>query len=93
MPAISISESHSRLGFAPTETQHPLSEPQLPRGTTSLKMQGIVQLTFINDKEDIRWLNAGNAARHRHPIFTGLPLIPLLSAYSDNVWQMPNAEI
>ncbi|CRL17404.1 Protein of unknown function DUF3468 [Penicillium camemberti] len=33
-------------------------------------MQGIVQLTFINDKEDIRWLNAGNAARHRHPIFT-----------------------
>lgn len=38
-------------------------------------MQGIVQLTFINDKEDIRWLNAGNAARHRHPIFTGLPLV------------------
>ncbi|KAJ5978479.1 hypothetical protein N7501_001821 [Penicillium viridicatum] len=33
-------------------------------------MQRIVQLTFINDKEDIRWLNAGNAARHRHPIFT-----------------------
>ncbi|CAG8891847.1 unnamed protein product [Penicillium egyptiacum] len=33
-------------------------------------MQGIVQLTFIHDTEDIRWLNAGNAARHRHSIFT-----------------------
>ncbi|KAL2701127.1 hypothetical protein AAEP93_007946 [Penicillium crustosum] len=33
-------------------------------------MRGIVQLTFINDKEDIQWLNSGNAARHRHPIFT-----------------------
>jgi arginine metabolism regulation protein II len=38
-------------------------------------MQGIVQLTFIDDKEDIRWLNAGNAARHRHSIFTGSFLI------------------
>lgn len=44
-------------------------------------MQGIVQLTFINDKEDIRWLNVGNAARHRHPIFTGLPLIPTPMGY------------
>ncbi|KAI2692615.1 transcriptional regulator family: Fungal Specific TF [Penicillium roqueforti] len=33
-------------------------------------MREIVQLTFIHDKEDIRWLNAGNAARHRHSIFT-----------------------
>ncbi|KGO42361.1 Protein of unknown function DUF3468 [Penicillium expansum] len=33
-------------------------------------MQGTVQLTFIHSKEDIRWLNAGNAARHRHSIFT-----------------------
>ncbi|KAJ5513783.1 hypothetical protein N7463_003335 [Penicillium fimorum] len=33
-------------------------------------MQEIIQLTFIHDKEDIRWLSAGNAARHRHSIFT-----------------------
>ncbi|KAJ5795864.1 transcriptional regulator family: Fungal Specific TF [Penicillium psychrosexuale] len=33
-------------------------------------MGGIVHLTFIHDKEDIRWLNAANAARHRHSIFT-----------------------
>ncbi|KAJ5255964.1 hypothetical protein N7497_006587 [Penicillium chrysogenum] len=33
-------------------------------------MQEKGQLTFIHDKEDIRWLNAGNAARHRHSIFT-----------------------
>jgi hypothetical protein len=33
-----------------------------------LKMQEKGQLTFIHDKEDIRWLNAGNAARHRHSI-------------------------
>ncbi|KAJ5384169.1 Protein of unknown function DUF3468 [Penicillium concentricum] len=33
-------------------------------------MEDAVQLTFIHDKEDIRWLSAGNAARHRHSIFT-----------------------
>ncbi|KXG48523.1 uncharacterized protein PGRI_023930 [Penicillium griseofulvum] len=47
-----------------------LSEPQLPQGARSLKMQGNMQLTFIHDKEDIRWLSAKNAARHRHSIFT-----------------------
>jgi hypothetical protein len=51
-----------------------LSEPQLPQGSESLKMQGSMQLTFIHDKEDIRWLSAENAARHRHSIFTGPPL-------------------
>ncbi|KAJ5188988.1 hypothetical protein N7491_005310, partial [Penicillium cf. griseofulvum] len=33
-------------------------------------IQGSMQLTFINDYEDIKWLSAENAARHRHSIFT-----------------------
>ncbi|KAJ5344351.1 Protein of unknown function DUF3468, partial [Penicillium brevicompactum] len=29
-----------------------------------------IKLTFLNNKEDIRWLSAGSSARHRQSIFT-----------------------
>ncbi|KAJ5163914.1 uncharacterized protein N7500_005744 [Penicillium coprophilum] len=33
-------------------------------------MQKDIQLTFLQEKENTRWLSAGKAARHRHSIFT-----------------------
>lgn len=36
-----------------------------------------IKLTFLNNKEDIRWLSAGSSARHRQSIFTGSGPLPL----------------
>ena len=30
------------------------------------------RITFVDDKQDVRRLNAGNAAKHRHAIFSGM---------------------
>ena len=41
-----------------------------PEESVDPRTSDAIQLTFIT-KEDTRWLNAGNAARNRQPIFTG----------------------
>jgi arginine metabolism regulation protein II len=49
-----------------------LPQQESPRNPGCVKIPDSIKLTFINSKDDIRWLSAESAARHRHSIFTGL---------------------
>ncbi|CAG8296681.1 unnamed protein product [Penicillium salamii] len=48
--------------------QHPT--PEVSESLRLPQTSATIHLTFINNKEDIRWLSAGNAARLRQSIFT-----------------------
>ena len=85
LPPLEESHTHRKMKDRPrlsrfqaqTDSMRDFSDilPQdSPRSPECVRTLDSIQLTFINNKDDIRWLSAGNAARHRYSIFTGLSL-------------------